>query len=489
MAEVRTSRIRRNLLAALLVVLLLGGTATAWSTYVPLEGAVVASGVVVVETNLRKVQHPTGGVVGTLNVREGQRVEAGEIVVRLDDTTTRANLGIVLNELTALRARHARLRAERDGLEQPLFPDDLQGRAAHEPDIGQILEGERTLFRTRAATKTGQKQQLGERISQLKDEIAGLNEQMEALTKQLVIVRAELKDLSDLHDRGLAQRPRITSLQREILGKEGTVGEIKAKVAQSLGRIAEIELQVLQLDRDLANEVAKEIREVEIRIAELGERRTAAEDQLKRIDIRAPISGIVHQLNVHTVGGVISASEPIMLVVPATDTLIVEARINPADRPATAWAGDAHPLLRLQPAHHARGHGRRVPHRRRPRQGAADGADLLHGRHPGGARRDRPAQGPQAAPRHARRGLHQDRRAHPRKLPPAATARSDAAGAKGGLSGLDWCRVGTISLPGPEAGSCRTRAVASGCQPTSPDLLRRGPVHAVLVQGNTRALT
>jgi HlyD family secretion protein len=323
--------IRRNLLAALLVVLLLGGTATAWSVYVPLEGAVVASGIVVVESNLRKVQHPTGGVVGDLKVREGQRVEAGEIVVRLDDTTTRANLGIVLNELTALRARLARLRAERDGKGEPAFPDDLLERAAADPDIAQVLEGERTLFKTRAATKHGQKQQLGERIKQLNDEIAGLNEQMEALTKQLVIVRDELKDLSSLHEKGLAQKPRITSLQREILGKEGTVGEIKAKVAQSMGRIAEIELQVLQLDRELANEVAKEVREVETKIAELGERKVAAEDQLKRVDIRAPISGVVHQLNVHTVGGVISASEPIMLIVPATDTLIVEARINPAD--------------------------------------------------------------------------------------------------------------------------------------------------------------
>jgi HlyD family secretion protein len=326
-----TRGIRHNLLVALLVVLLLGGTATAWSTYVSLEGAVVASGIVVVESNLRKVQHPTGGVVGALNVREGQRVEAGEVVVRLDDTTTRANLGIVLNELTALRARLARLRAERDARAEPVFPDDLWGRAGDEPDIAQVLEGERTLFRARAGTKSGQKQQLIERIKQLKDEITGLNEQMEALVKQLVIVRDELKDLSDLHERGLAQKPRITSLQREILGKEGTVGEIKAKVAQSLGRIAEIELQVLQLDRDLANEVAKEIREVETRIAELGERKVAAEDQLKRVDIRAPISGIVHQLSVHTVGGVIAASEPIMLVVPAADTLIVEARVNPAD--------------------------------------------------------------------------------------------------------------------------------------------------------------
>jgi len=326
-----TRSIRRNLAAALLVVLLLGGTAVAWSVYVPIEGAVVASGTVVVESNLRKVQHLTGGLVGTLNVREGQQVEAGEVVVRLDDTMTRANLGIVLNELTALKARLARLRAERDGGAEPLFSAELLARARSEPDVAQVLDGERTLFKTRAGTMSGQKQQLEERIKQLKDEIAGLNEQMDALLKQLVVARSEFADLSELHERGLAQRPRITALQREIFGKEGTVGEIKAKVAQSLGKIAETELQVLQLGRDLANDVAKEIREVETKTAELAERRVAAEDQLRRVDIRAPISGMVHQLNVHTVGGVISPSEPIMLVVPAADTLIVEAHVNPVD--------------------------------------------------------------------------------------------------------------------------------------------------------------
>lgn len=324
-------RIWRNLAAALLIVALFGGSATAWSIYVPLEGAVVASGTVVVESNLRKVQHPTGGVVSVLNVREGQWVEAGAVVVRLDDTVTRANLGIVLNELTALRARLARLQGERDGRAEPIFPPDLRERADREPEIAEMLEGERSLFRARAGARNGQKQQLREQIEQLREQIGGLNEQMAALTKQLPIVRDELDELSDLRARGLAQKPRITSLQRELLGKEGTVGEIKARVAQSLGKIAETELQILQLDRDLANEVAKEIRDTEVKLTELGERRTASEDQLRRIDIRAPISGTVHQLSVHTVGGVISASEPIMLVVPTADTLIVEARINPAD--------------------------------------------------------------------------------------------------------------------------------------------------------------
>src|SRR5262249_14840715 len=146
-------------------------------------------------------------------------VEAGEVVVRLDDTTTRANLGIVLNELTSLKARLARLRAERDGGAAPVFPGDLLDRVRAEPDVAEVLEGERTLFKARAGTMNGQKQQLEERIKQSKDEILGLNEQMDALLKQLEVARSELADLSELHERGLAQRPRITGLQREILGK------------------------------------------------------------------------------------------------------------------------------------------------------------------------------------------------------------------------------------------------------------------------------
>jgi HlyD family secretion protein len=322
---------QRNLLAALGVVLLLGGTAAAWSVYVPLDGAVVAPGIVVVESNLRKVQHPSGGVVGALNVREGQRVEAGEVVVRLEDTITRAQLRIVLGELVALRARLARLRAERDASGAPVFPDDLLVQADREPDIAQVLEGERVLFMGRAGARRGQRQQLEEQIKQLRDQISGLDNQRDALIKQLLVANEELGVLTGLYEQGLTHKPRITALQREVLGKEGKVAEIKARIAQSLGKIAEIELQIVQLGRDHVNEVAKEIREVETKTAELGERRTAAEDQLKRVDIRAPISGIVHQLNVHTIGGVISASEPIMLVIPAADMLIVEARINPAD--------------------------------------------------------------------------------------------------------------------------------------------------------------
>jgi HlyD family secretion protein len=211
--------IRRNLTAALAVALVMGGAAAGWSAYARPEGAVVAAGSVVVESNLRRAQHSTGGIVSALNAREGQTVEAGDVLVRLDDTVTRANLGIVLNELTALSARLSRLKAEGDGGE-PTLPADLEQRAGAEPDIARVFEGERALFRARATTRSGQKQQLGERAKQLREETADPNAQMEALNKQLAIARDELKDLGDLHARGLAHRPRITSLQREILGKE-----------------------------------------------------------------------------------------------------------------------------------------------------------------------------------------------------------------------------------------------------------------------------
>ncbi len=319
----------RNLRASLAAIVLLGGTAVAWSTTAKLEGAVVATGTVIVETNVKKVQHSVGGVIGELRVQEGQHVSAGEIVARLDDTATKANLAIVMNELVSLQARHARLQAERDDHKELLFPNGLLARAATENDVRQIIEGERTLFAARSRTRTGQKEQFGERIKQFKEEVSALEEQRRSLQEQLAIAHKELSDLGTIE--GLVLRQRITALQREILKNEASVGETKSKIAQSHGKIAEIELQILQLDRELATEVAKEIREVETKIGELNERRLSAEDQLRRVDLRAPITGAVHQLSVHTVGGVVAAAEPLMSIVPAADTLVVEARVSPID--------------------------------------------------------------------------------------------------------------------------------------------------------------
>lgn len=316
---------------AILLIAVFGGSFSAWSVTFDIEGAVVAPGVIAVEHNIKKIQHPTGGVVRELLVVEGQMVKEGDVLVRLDDTVTRANLGIVVNDLTAQRARVARLQAERDGAEQPVFPDDLVARAATDKDVASVIEGERSVFNSRATTRRGQKQQLTERIGQSREEIRGAEEQLVATRNQTVLAKDELKDLDKLWRKGLVPRTRVSQLEREIMRNEGLQGELLARVAQSQGKITETEVQITQLDRDLAAEVAKDIRETETKINELNERRLTAEDQFRRIEIKAPISGAVFQLAVHTVGGVISPSEPAMMIVPEGDRLIVEAKINPTD--------------------------------------------------------------------------------------------------------------------------------------------------------------
>jgi HlyD family secretion protein len=324
--------IRKHLIFAGAWVGLLGGTTTAWSVLAPLEGAVVAQGSVVVETNVKKVQHPTGGVVGQLNVREGQKVKEGDIVVRLDETVTRANLGIVINELTSLRLRQSRLTAERDNRPVLIVPADIAVRATTEADVRDVIASEKQLLQTRLVTRQGQKAQLTERVGQSRQEIKGLEDQRRATETQLKVARDELKSLRTLEAKGLVQRQRLTGLEREIARNEGTLGEIIAKNSQAHGKITETELQILQVDKDQASEVAKDLRETETKVGELTERRVSAEDQLKRIDIRAPISGVVHQLAVHTVGGVINQTEALMMIVPEADKLMVELRILPQDR-------------------------------------------------------------------------------------------------------------------------------------------------------------
>jgi len=317
--------------AATLLIATFALTVSAWSFGFTIDGAVVAPGTIAVENSIKKVQHPTGGVVSELAVVEGQYVKAGDVVVRLDDTMARANLGIVVNELTGHRARLVRLHAERDGATELAFPQDLLARAAADKEIAAVVAGERTVFQARATTRSGQRQQLTERIGQLKQEIRGAQEQLDATRSQTVLARDEMKDLKKLFKKGLVPRNRVSQLEREVMRNEGQAGELVARVAQAQGRISETQVQISQLDRDLASEVAKDIREAETKIAELQERRVAAEDQLRKIDVKAPISGYVLQLAVHTVGGVVSPSEPMMMIVPDSERLIIEVKISPMD--------------------------------------------------------------------------------------------------------------------------------------------------------------
>ncbi len=322
--------ISRHMLAGLVIVLVMAGGVGGWAGTMTLSGALIAQGSVVVDTNVKKVQHPTGGIVGELNVRDGDHVKQGDIVVRLDDTVTRANLAIVTKGLDELYARKARLESERDGRDSVKFPAELLARA-EEPEIASILDGERKLFDLRRNARVGQKEQLRQRVDQLREEISGLKAQRVSKEKESKLIDREKDGVYDLWKQKLVPLTKLTELERSAVRLEGEAGQLVAQTAQASGKVSETELQIIQIDRDLSSEVAKETREIDGKIGEFVERKVTAEDQLKRVDIRAPQDGMVFQSNAHTVGGVITAGDVIMLIVPDSDNLTVEAKVNPQD--------------------------------------------------------------------------------------------------------------------------------------------------------------
>jgi len=323
-------RIRRlNLIGLTAVAVLVFGVG-GWAAVAQLSGAVIAPGFVVVESNIKKVQHPNGGIVGQIFVKEGSRVEEGDILVRLDDTVPRANLGVIRSQLDELTARQARLIAERDNTETISFPEELTSRGG-ETQVAAAVTGEQKLFESRRQSRLGQRALLQERVAQINEEVRGLTSQRKAKEGEISLISEELKGVAELFAKNLVSISRYMVLQRDKTKLEGEHGQLGAEIARARGRISETELQMIQLEKDFITDVLKELREIEGKVAELRERMIAAVDQLRRIDIRAPQSGTVLQLTVHTVGGVIGAAETIMLIVPQGDQLVVEARVAPVD--------------------------------------------------------------------------------------------------------------------------------------------------------------
>jgi len=316
---------------AVAAVVLQGGAAGAWGMTAPLGSAVVSQGLVVTEGNLRKVQRQTGGIVGALFVSEGQHVDQNELLVRLDDTDTRANLNVILNDLTAARARQARLLAEREGAVTFNFPPDLERKALADARIRSVLQSESQVFDSRRTTNEGLRQQPAVRIGQLSEEINGAQETLTAVRKSPDVATDERHNLEALAEMHLVARPRMTKLEREVVQSDGQTGNTAAKIAELKGKIIETQLQVSQVDKDRETEVAKDLRDTETKIGELQQRATSAREQMRRVEIRAPISGKVHQLSVYTVGGLVTPAESLMFIVTDTDRLIIEAKIAPHD--------------------------------------------------------------------------------------------------------------------------------------------------------------
>jgi HlyD family secretion protein len=318
--------LRTGLRVLLAAIVLAGG----WTALMPLAGAVVVPGNLVVQSNVKTIQHPTGGVVAQIPVHNGMRVGVGDLLLRLDATQAQASLQMVSKQLDEVRVRIARLVAERDGRSGLQAPAELVARSGEEA-VKTLLVSEDSLFNARANARRSQTELLQSRGSQLSEEIAGLDAQVGSKTKQLELIAGELSGVQELYDKRLVPLTRLTTLQRESARIEGERGQLMSAIAETKSKIGEAQLQIVRLDQDFRTDVVKELGESQGKEAELVERGVAARDLLDRIEIRAPTSGVVHQLSAHTIGGVIRAGDPIMEVVPDSDDLQIEARLQPND--------------------------------------------------------------------------------------------------------------------------------------------------------------
>ena len=321
--------VRRPLyIGAASVLLLLGGFGT-WATLSKISGAIVAEGRIEVDQNRQVVQHPHGGVVAVLGVDEGDFVTAGDVLLRLDPTELRSQLAITESQLFELMARRGRLEAERDETAAISFDPLLQKVAAANADVSGLLSGQARLLEARSYTTQQEITQLEKQKRQIADQIRGLTAQRIALDEQLELIEQELGNQQALLDQGLAQATRVLSLQRERARLSGQMGDLAARVAQAEGRMTEIDIEVLQLASSRREEAIATLRDQQYRELELLEERRALIEQLERLDIRAPVSGIVYDLQVFALRSVVRPADPILYIVPQDRPLIINARVEP----------------------------------------------------------------------------------------------------------------------------------------------------------------
>ena len=324
-----TLSIRRPVILGLVATLGLLMGFGLWATLTHISGAIVAQGQIEVERDRQVVQHPDGGVVAEILVSEGARVEAGQVLLRLDGAALRSELTIVEGQLSELTGRAARLTAERDGLTSLAFPADILALARTSEEVAAQLDGQHRLFEARAATLAEQRELLARRIDQITAQSNGISAQSAALTRQLDLIEQELASQQSLLDKGLAQAGAVLALQREQARLEGQIGELQADLARSQGQVIEIEIEMSSLDTARREEATTELRQVGPSVLELAERRRALRERIDRLEIRAPVAGIVLGLQVTTPQSVLRPAEPVLYVIPQDRPLVITARIAP----------------------------------------------------------------------------------------------------------------------------------------------------------------
>jgi HlyD family secretion protein len=302
-----------------------------WSVASEIAGAVVASGQIEVSQNRQVVQHPDGGVVAEIAVKEAQPVKAGDLLIRLDGALVKSELAIVEGQLFEVMARSARLEAERNDAPAPEFSGELAELAKTRPEVADLIEGQRSLFTARRESVLKQSEQLQKRAAQIASQIEGVDAQVAALSQQLDLIEQELTDQRTLLEKGLAQSSRVLALEREASRLQGSVGELQASRAQAEGRATEVELEVLRLAAVRREEANTQLRDIGARVLELAERRRSLTEQIARLEIRAPVSGTVLGLVVSTPQSVIRPAEPLLYLIPQDRPLIITAQVQTID--------------------------------------------------------------------------------------------------------------------------------------------------------------
>jgi HlyD family secretion protein len=299
-----------------------------WVTVVPMSGAVVLPGTLVVESSVKKIQHPTGGVVAEVPVRDGMHVSSGTLLARLDQTQVRANQQLVANQLDQTRARMARLIAERDRLKE-IQPSNQLAKRMGDATVVDLVASETSLFNARSSARQGQKDLYENNIRQFDEQIGGLEAEIRSKSSQLSLIATELTGVQELYAKGLVPLTRMTTLQRDSARLDGERAQLTATIAETKAKIGQARLQIVKIDQDFLSEVMKDLRESQDKEAELMEKDVSAKDQLDRVEIRAPTSGVIHQLAVHTIGGVVRPGDVIMEIVPDRDDLEIEGHLPP----------------------------------------------------------------------------------------------------------------------------------------------------------------
>ena len=322
----RWSVARPMALGMLTTAVLVGGLGV-WGVMTNIAGAIVASGQIEVDQNRQVVQHADGGIVAKIHVVEGDMVNAGDPLIQLDGNLLESELTIVEGQLYEILARRARLEAERDGLDIVTFSPELIETAAQRPEVNELMDGQKRLFEARAETLNKQLEQLAKRQSQTASLIEGIDAQRVALTRQQDLIAGELASQQELLDKGLAQVSRVLALQREEARLSGTVGELTANRAQAEGRITETEIEALRLSAARREEASTQLRDIGFRELELAERRRALVERIARLEIRAPVSGVVLGLRVTTPRSVIRAADPVLFLIPQDRPLVIATQV------------------------------------------------------------------------------------------------------------------------------------------------------------------